>query len=93
MRRAAKVDEAHADIVEGLRTAGYSVLSLAAVGKGCPDLLCGVSGRNVLLEIKSRGEKLNSVQKPWHRAWKGRAHVVWSLDDALFVMENYRLMS
>lgn len=66
---------------------------MASVGEGCPDILVGHAGRNVLMEIKLPGKKLNSVQKPWHRDWKGKAHVVWSLDDALFVMENYGLMS
>ena len=92
MRRAAKVDANQEAIVDALRAAGYSVTSLAAVGNGCPDLLCGVNGRNVLLEVKMPGEKLNSTQKPWHRDWKGKAHVIWSADDALFVMRNYGAM-
>jgi hypothetical protein len=41
-RRAAKVDANHSAIVEALRKVGCKVLSLAANGKGCPDLLVGV---------------------------------------------------
>lgn len=40
MRRAAKVDLTQAAIVDCLRAAGCKVLSLAACGKGVPDLLC-----------------------------------------------------
>ena len=39
MRRAAKVDATQAAIVTALRAAGCKVLSLAACGKGVPDLL------------------------------------------------------
>ena len=41
MRQAAKVDDNQAAIVEALRSLGASVESLAAVGKGVPDLLVG----------------------------------------------------
>ena len=39
MRRAARIDDNQIAIVKALRKAGCSVLSLAAVGNGCPDLL------------------------------------------------------
>ena len=91
MRRAAKIDANHAEIVDVLRAAGCSVQSLGAVGSGCPDLLVGVAGKNVLLEVKQPGEKLNNVQKPWHAQWRGTAHVVWTLQDALMVIGRYRM--
>jgi hypothetical protein len=91
VRRAAKVDANHAEIVDGLRAMGVSVQSLAAVGDGCPDLLCGFRTSNVLIEVKVPGEKLNVVQKHWHADWRGTAHVVWSLSDAITVMSRYGL--
>lgn len=70
MRRAAKVDLNHGAVVDALRAKGYLVLSLAAIGKGCPDLLvCHPFSLNYfLLEVKnpetSRGRKgLNPAQK------------------------------
>jgi hypothetical protein len=51
MRRAAKVDANHADIVKALRAAGCGVLDLSKVGNGCPDLLVH-AGVTVLMEIK-----------------------------------------
>lgn len=57
VRRAAKVDANHAEVVESFRESGYLVLSLAAVGSGVPDLL--VYRRDVgfkLIEVK-RDEK------------------------------------
>ena len=76
MRRAAKVDSNQEVIVKALRDAGAMVLSLAAMGKGVPDLLIGINGRLALMEIKD-GAKVKSKQKPteaqerWHAAWAG----------------------
>lgn len=39
MRRAAKIDHTQTAVVQALRAAGCKVLSLAACGKGVPDLL------------------------------------------------------
>lgn len=39
MRRAARTDANHAEIVAALRSAGCWVMDLSAVGNGCPDLL------------------------------------------------------
>lgn len=93
MRRAAKVDQNHPDIVKALRDAGCGVLDLSAVGEGCPDLLvhpptfpdCRMA---VLMEIKNpkvRG-KLNKRQVEFHENWKGWIHTVTSVDEALLVM-------
>lgn len=86
--RAARVDANHAAIVDALRRAGCSVQSLAAVGGGCPDLLIGFRGRNLLLECKD-GEKrpsargLNDAQMKWHSLWRGDVWVVRGVPEAL----------
>ena len=72
-----KVDANQGDIVAALRKVGCEVLSLAAVGKGCPDLLVfygGVSYRAhdshlFLLEVKSAKGKLTPDQVEFHRDW------------------------
>lgn len=43
-RRAARVDDNQTEIVRASRDVGVSAQSLAAIGKGCPDLLLGVDG-------------------------------------------------
>lgn len=64
---------------------------LHAVGKGCPDLLVGFGGRNLLMEVKD-GEKPPSARKltageaQWHEAWRGRVHIIESPHDALRVL-------
>ena len=89
MRRAAKVDGNHAEIVKALRKVGCSVVSLARVGYGCPDLLASLPGRTVLLEVKQPGGKLNADQKEFHAAWRGPIATVWNVEDAVRVMTAY----
>lgn len=78
-----RTDANHAEIVSALRRCGCSVLSLASIGKGCPDLLVGIGDRNILLEIKSDDGKLTSMQQTWLLAWNGPVRVVRNVDDAL----------
>lgn len=89
MRRAAKIDANQTAIVSALRAAGATVQSLAAVGKGCPDLLVGLRGSTFLMECKdgrlspSRRE-LTPDQIEWHVEWRGGAcAVVNSPEEAL----------
>lgn len=76
MRRAAKVDANQDAIVSVLKAWGATVQSLAAIGKGCPDLLVGYRGHTILLEIKD-GRKppsqrqLTEHQQKWMSEWKG----------------------
>lgn len=83
MRRAAKVDANQEQVVSALRAAGATVQSLAAVGKGCPDVLAAFRGAMYLLEIKDGKGKPNELQKRWHISWNAPVHVVYGPDDAL----------
>lgn len=88
MRVAAKIDVNQTELVRQLRTCGVQVQILSAVGKGCPDLLCGYRGKNVLLEIKD-GEKAPSKQaltvdqREWHAKWPGQVSVVSDFSEAM----------
>lgn len=59
-------------------------------GKGFPDLIVGVAGVNVFLEVKVPGEEesLTPDQVKWHAAWQGQRDVVSSLEDAILVVER-----
>ena len=88
MRRAARVDQNQGEIVAALRAAGCSVVSLAAVGKGVPDLLVGLRGTNRLLEVKDGSKppsarRLTPDQRDWHMTWAGQVLTVTSAQDAL----------
>lgn len=77
------MDNNHAEIVAALRKAGCSVESLASLGKGRPDLLVGVNGRNVLLEVKATKGSSTSDQITWGASWKGQAAIVRSAEEAI----------
>lgn len=88
MRRASKVDDNQASIVQALRTVGCSVLPLHAVGQGCPDLLVARAGDMVLIEVKDGAKppsarKLTPDQVEFHASWRGRIVVVTSIREAL----------
>jgi hypothetical protein len=80
-----KVDLSQALIVQYLIKRGASVQSLAAQGKGVPDLLVGWQKRNLLLEVKSPKEKgraagkLTDDQIIWQSKWKGEVFIVYNI--------------
>jgi len=76
MRRNAKVDANHGEVVEAFRALGASVLSLAPLGRGIPDLLVAIGGVTWLIEIKSKKGKENDLQIEWAKTWKGKRDVV-----------------
>jgi len=81
--RAARVDENQKTIVEFLRKHHMEVQHLHSVGKGCPDLLVGYKGVNVLLEIKrDESKKLTPDQIIWHHNWRGQVATVASPQEA-----------
>ncbi len=79
--RAAKIDRNHLEVALALRKMGYSVFSLAACGRGCPDILASKHGRNYLVEVKSEKGKLTPAQVKFHESWRGFINVVRSLED------------
>lgn len=89
MRRAAKVDENQAEIVEALRAVGASVTVTSQLGGGFPDLVVGYRNEaNYLLELKDgrkppSARKLTPDEERWHKAWRGLVVVVASVDEAL----------
>jgi hypothetical protein len=93
-RFARRVDGNHVEIVTALRAEGAFVQSLAGVGVGVPDLLVGVRGRWLLVEVKD-GSKISSAQAltpdqvTWHAAVTSRGLpvcVVRSVTEALALL-------
>lgn len=87
MRKRARIDGNHVDIVNELRSLGASVCSLASVGSGCPDILVGWKGRNYLFEIKDPKQKpskqtLTDDEKCFHFLWHGQVDVITSTEQA-----------
>ena len=97
MRHYPRTDNNQDAIVEAFRAAGATVLSLAAMGKGCPDLIVGYSaggrGVNLLVEVKDGSKppskrRLSADQVRWHAEWRGQVCVVKSVEEALKLLHD-----
>ncbi len=73
-----KVDANQAAIIEALEKTGAIVQTLGGVGDGCPDLLVGRLGVNVLLEVKNPEgrNRVGEKQSQWIAKWRGQCAVV-----------------
>jgi len=69
----ARIDTNHKEIVAALRQAGATVVSLAEMKHGCPDLLVGYAGETVLMEVKMPKAKFTPDQLEFLGKWKGGA--------------------
>jgi len=88
-----RVDENQSDIVSGLRQLGMMVSDTHEVGKGFPDIVVGIHGLNILLEIKNdkmvpSKQKLTPEETIWHKAWKGQIDIVKNIDEAVEVVNR-----
>lgn len=84
MRRDARVDANHLEICRALEKCGCSVLSLASLGRGAPDIAIGIEGQTYLAEIKNgKKGKINDKQKEFHEKWKAPIIILRSKDEAI----------
>lgn len=98
MRRAAKKDDNQAELERVLKACGCSVADTSRLGGGFPDLVVGVAGVNVMIEVKDGDKtpsrrKLTPAELDWHRAWKGTVHIVHDASEALQLVARYRSSS
>jgi hypothetical protein len=84
-----RVDGNHGEIMETLRDAAISAVSLAAVGDGCPDILAGFRGTCIVLEVKMPGAKLTAAEEKWHAKWSGPVAIVTTPEEAVIAVLNH----
>jgi hypothetical protein len=95
MRRAAKVDANHAEIVSALEEAGAQVTSLATVGNGVADLLVSWNGAWSVIEVKDgkkapSARQLTKLQKHWMSRQNAMVYVVTNPMEALEALAAVR---
>lgn len=88
MRTPRRVDDNQVEIVKALRQAGCSVQSLAAIGKGVPDLLVARCGKMWLMEVKDGAKppsarRMTPDEREWRLKWKAEVFTVNNVNDAL----------
>lgn len=83
-----RADLNQGEIVKALRSVGATVHITSQVGNGFPDLVCGMFGKNYLIEVKNRDTrgKLSTEQLIFRDKWKGKIYVVETIDEALRVV-------
>ena len=70
----ARIDTNHKEIVKALRELGATVVSLAAMKHGIPDILVGYNGETILMEIKKDSKaKFTPDQLDFLGKWRGGA--------------------
>ncbi len=75
-------------IVAALRELGATVQDLHEVGRGCPDILVGWRGSNILMEIKTQSGRMTEDEHNWHTSWRGRVYVVKTVRQAIEILED-----
>lgn len=83
-----KTDANQKQIISDLKKIGVSVLNLSKVGNGCPDLLIGWQGKNILIEIKTAKGNLNDSQIEFFKEWKGQKFVCKSINEIIEIINN-----
>ena len=94
MRRAAKVDGNHVAVMLRFRSYGFSVLSLARLGDGAPDLLVARNGLTAVVEVKDGSKppsrrKLRPAQVEFLSSWRGATYVVERLEQVDAIAEGW----
>lgn len=90
---ARRVDANQSKIVQAARQYGASVLPIHELGKGAPDLLIGIRGKNFLWEVKD-GDKTPSKQRltedeeVWHDSWRGQVIIIHSIAEAIAFLQR-----
>ena len=76
-----RVDNNQKKIVEKFRQLGASVQILSMIGKGCPDILVGLNGKNYLFEIKNPDQPISQQVLTEHEIrffanWNGHVEII-----------------
>lgn len=78
-----KTDNNQKQIVKFLRNIGATVFDCSAIGRGFPDIVVGIFGKNYLFEIKNPEYywQLTPGERQFHDSWKGSAFIVETIED------------
>lgn len=86
---ASNVDSNQKEIVRLFRSRGCVVEHTHNAGGGFPDIVVGCRGVSVLVEIKSKGGKLNERQEAFFKRFTGACEVVYNEQDVDRVINVY----
>lgn len=93
MRKFARKDGNHKEIIQAFRDLGASVFDTASLGSGFPDIVIGMKGSNVLVEIKDgllppSKRKLTPDEIKFHELWRGKVVIINNVDEVIELIKN-----
>lgn len=93
MRKYARKDSNHKDIIQAFRDLGATVFDTASLGSGFPDCIVAIGNNNVLVEIKDGSlppskRKLTPDEQKFHATWLGRVVIINNIDEAVELIKN-----
>lgn len=71
-----RTDANHAEVIGWFEQLGCIVTDTSQVGGGFPDIVCGLIGRTLLIEIKTEDGELLPSQKTFNARWRGEQPVL-----------------
>jgi hypothetical protein len=94
MRRAARVDRNHGEIINAFRAYGFSVADTSRLGAGFGDAVISKSMKTALVEIKDgelppSARQLTQAEIKFRDSWQGIYLLIESLDDVEDVVRNW----
>jgi Holliday junction resolvase len=93
MRKYARKDSNHKEIIQVFRDLGATVFDTASQGSGFPDCVIGFRNVNVLVEIKDGSlppskRKLTPDELKFHETWRGKVVVINNVEEAIELIKN-----
>lgn len=93
MRKFARKDGNHKEIIAAFRSLGATVFDTASLGSGFPDCVVGMRGNNMLVEIKDGSlplskRKLTPDELKFHDEWRGKVVIINNIDEAVELIKN-----
>lgn len=90
---ASRADANQTALMAAARRMGATAQSLHRVGSGCPDIIVGYRGTNLLIEIKDgakpkSAQALTPQQVAWHADWRGQVAVISSVGELLALLKG-----
>ena len=94
MRKRARRDSNHTDIVGTFKACGCTVLDTASLGNGAPDIIVAINKKHTIcIEIKdgtlSPSRRVLTLDElTFMQTWKGQYEIVTSVDDVIALLRE-----
>ncbi len=83
-------DANHQEVKDTFIRLGCSVHDTADVGNGFPDLVVGIAGANLLVEVKTQTGDHTPEQVRFYDEWRGSHYTVRSTEQAVQLVQSVR---